>query len=228
VFLDYVYNSIVGKFGFERSHAVALRHLALYFGVDALLKDITELILLDFRRTSFQKNYYNHAILFNDEKLLQGLRLQHSNIEALLAVAPGIYSALSERPEVFLKEDNGVLSSCRHIIEHTCDSPYDAFFTLKNAENFPNIPVTVAGLGQVNGIYNLFGESNGVGAYTNGICIIEKDEGSEVWVLMVGYCDGFADLYRNDSDTDYSPSTGWTAFNTKYSPAPIIISKKAE
>jgi hypothetical protein len=83
-------------------------------------------------------------------------------------------------------------------------------------------------LDQVNGIYNLFGESNGVGAYTNGICIIEKGEGSEVWVLMVGYCDGFADLYRNDSDTDYPPSTGWTAFNTKYSPAPIIISKKAE
>ena len=109
--MDYVYNSIVGKFEFERSNAVALRHLAMYFGVDALLKDITELILLDFRRTSFQKNYYNHAILFNDEKLLQGFRLQHSHSEALLAVAPGIYSALSERPEVFLKEDNGVLSS---------------------------------------------------------------------------------------------------------------------
>jgi hypothetical protein len=226
IFLDYVYNSIVGQFGFERSNAVALRHLALYFGVDALLKDITELILLDFRSAPLD-DYYNHATLFNDEKLLQGVRLQHSISEALLAVVPGFYGMISERPEVFLqKKDNSVLSSYGHIMKHICDT-HDAFFTLKNAEKFPDITVTGAGLDQVNGIYNLFGESCEVGAYTNGICTIwkEKHEGKISWNFDFL---GFILLYSNPSDTDYPPSTGWTVFKTKYSPAPIIISKKAE
>jgi hypothetical protein len=131
IFLDYVYNSIVGKFGFERSNAVALRHLAMYFRVDALLKDITELILLDSRRTSFPENYYNHATLFNDEKLLFGLLLQRCNIEALLAVAAGIYSMISKRPEIFLKKK---MSSYGHIMKHICDT-HDASFTLKNAKS---------------------------------------------------------------------------------------------
>jgi len=235
IFLDYVYNSIVGQFGFERSNAVALRHLALYFGVDALLKDITELILLDFRSAPLD-DYYNHATLFNDEKLLQGVRLQHSISEALLAVAPGIYSMITKRPEVFLKEDNSVLSSWRHIMKHICDSPDDAFFTLKNAEKFPDITVTGAGLHQVNGIYNLRGENCEVGAYTNGICTIGKIEfeGKKGWYFWVGYYNEESGsweiiyLYENPSDTDYPPSTGWTVLNTKYSPAPTLISKKAE
>jgi hypothetical protein len=55
VFLDYLYSWPLGKLGFRRSNAVALRHLALYFGVDILLKDISELILLHFRCSRFMK-----------------------------------------------------------------------------------------------------------------------------------------------------------------------------
>jgi hypothetical protein len=111
VFWDYVYNGTLGKLGVERSNAVALRHLAIYFGVDSLMKDITELILLDFRNESFQKEYNNHATFFNEKKLLLGLTLQHAISEILWCVVPGIYSMIYERPEVILKEDNSVLYS---------------------------------------------------------------------------------------------------------------------
>ncbi len=110
------------------------------------------------------------------------------------------------------------------------------FFTLKNAEKFPDITVTGAGLDQVNGIYNLHDENYEVGTYTNGISTIWKDEyeGKKGWFLWVGYYNEESGsweiiyLYENPSDTDYPPSTGWTVLNTKYSPAPTLISKKAE
>ncbi len=70
VFLDHVYNIPLGKLGFERSNAVAVRHLAMYFGVDALLKDISELILLDIRNKEFREAYSANAAIFKDEKLL--------------------------------------------------------------------------------------------------------------------------------------------------------------
>jgi hypothetical protein len=36
IFLDYLYNSEEGRLSFCRKHAVALRHLAIYFGVDSI------------------------------------------------------------------------------------------------------------------------------------------------------------------------------------------------
>jgi len=77
-FLDYVYNRDLGILGFERSNAVALRHLAMYFGVDTLFKDISELILLEFKKESLLDGYYNDAKLFNDEILLQAIRVHRS------------------------------------------------------------------------------------------------------------------------------------------------------
>jgi hypothetical protein len=73
VFLDYVYNIVSGRLGFEPSNAVALRHLAIYFGVDTLLKDISELILIDIRNEASRDDYYNTAKIFNDDKLLLGI-----------------------------------------------------------------------------------------------------------------------------------------------------------
>jgi hypothetical protein len=92
-------------------------------------------------------------------------------------------------------------------------------------------------LGQVNGIYNLFGfiyndgPTEKVGVYTNWVCTIEKR--GEYWCFYVSYCDIDAysleviSLYEAESDTDYPPSTGWIG-SKKYLPAPTIISKKAE
>jgi hypothetical protein len=235
MFLDYVYNGTLGKLGFERSNAVALRHLAMYFGVDTLFKEISELILLDFRNESFQKKYNNHATFFNDEKLLLGLTLQHTISKILFPVFPGIFSTIYERPEVILEEENSVLSSWRHVKDHICQDPYDPFFTLKNSEKFSDITVTGTGLGQVDGIYNLFGVSEEVGAYTNGVCTIVKLR--DFWRLSIPYfdrkdCDYLTEsisLYDADSDTDYPPSTGWySILQGQDLPALTIISKKAE
>jgi len=229
VFLDYIYNCAKEKLGIQRSNAVALRHLAMYFGVDKLMKEISELILLDFRGAIFRKDYDNDATLFDDEKLLQGIRLQRAISESLLVVAPGICRALSENSEVWLKEEgNSVLSSWRHVMRHISDSSYNAFFRFRNAEKFPNICVTGAGLDQLNGTYNLYGDSDGVVAYTNGVCFIEKKK--DIWFFSVGFVDRNRDrreyfnLYKVASDTDYPPSTGWNACNYKYLPAPEIVS----
>jgi hypothetical protein len=165
---------------------VALRHLAMYFGVDTLLKDISELILLEFKRESLRDGYYNDAKLFNDEKLLQGIRLHRSISNSLLAVISVIFGKLSEKPDINFKVDNDVLSSWRHVMSYIMDSFQDVYFTLKNSDKFPAIRVTGAGLNQLNGIYNLFGVRDGVGKYTNGICFLEVDKERKVWFLYVG------------------------------------------
>ncbi len=162
---------------------MALRHLAIYFGVDKLLKDITELILIDIRNEAFRDDYYNTAKIFNDDKLLLGIGLQRSMSGVLRAVAPGIFRTLKEQPEVHLKEENSLLSSWRQVKMHASFYHGQPFFMLQNSEKFPNICVQGAGLEVVNGIYKLFGRINTTAAYTNGICDIKKIENS--WHLRV-------------------------------------------
>lgn len=232
VFLDYIYNCTKGKLGFERSNAVTLRHLAMYFGVDTLLKDVSELILFDFRNEPNRDHYYNDAKIFNDKKLLKGIKLHRSICKALLAVVSGVYSTLSEQPEVILKEDNSVLSSWRNVMTYMCDVSPDAFFTIKNADKYPNIRVTGAGLLQLNGIYKLFSCRDGVGSYTNGFCFLEREEKTKTWFFYVGYYDResrsfkIVSFYYVESDIDYPPSSGWEVYNNKYLPAPTLISLK--
>jgi hypothetical protein len=229
VFLDYVYNVVLGRLGFEPSNAVALRHLAIYFGVDKLLKDITELILIDIRNEAFRDDYYNTAKIFNDDKLLLGIGLQRSMSGVLRAVAPGIFRTLKEQPEVHLKEENSLLSSWRQVKMHASYYHGQPFFMLQNSEKFPNICVQGAGLEVVNGIYKLFGRINTTAAYTNGICDIKKIDYS--WHLRVSYqkakgrrdWEGFS-LYKAESDTDNPPSTGWKVCDSNYAPAPTIVS----
>jgi hypothetical protein len=103
--------------------------------------------------------------LFKDEKLLQGIRVQSSIRKTLLAVAPGIFSTISNNTLELLKVENSVLSSWRHIVTNLCDYPFNAFFTFKNAEKYSDITVIGAGLDQVNGIYKLYGRRNGAGLY---------------------------------------------------------------
>jgi len=224
---------MIGKLGFERSNAVALRHLALYFGVDTLLQDITELILLEFRSKSYRDTYYHHATLFNDEKLLQGISLHRAINKAVCAVVSGIYDTLSKRPDEFLKgDDNALSSSWRHAMAYICEYgdlyASDAYFRLKNAENFPDVHVTGAGLIRLNGIYKLYRCSDGVGSYTNGFCFLDR-VGTE-WVFYIGYYDGESSVFKTflyylRSDDDYPPSTGWKARSPSYLPAPIISLK---
>jgi len=141
VFLDYVYNIILGRLGFEPSNAVALRHLAIYFGVDKLLKEITELILIDIQNQAYRDYYYYTAKFFNDDKLLLGIGLQRSMSGVLRAVAPVSFSILRERPEVHLKEENCHLSSWRQVKMHASYYHGQPFFVLQNSEKFPNISV---------------------------------------------------------------------------------------
>jgi hypothetical protein len=234
IFLDYLYSDMIGKLGFERSNAVALRHLAMYFGVDTLLQDITELILLEFRSESYRDTYYHHASLFNDEKLLQGISLHRTINKAFCAVVPGIYDTLSNRPYEFLKGDHNALSSSwRHAMTYFCVygdlyAP-DAYFTLKNAENFPDVHVTGACLTQLNGIYKLYRCGDGVGSYTNGFCFLERGENQ--WFFYIGYYDGESRVFKNFnlyyliSDDDYPPSTGWKSYSPNHIPAPTISLK---
>jgi hypothetical protein len=229
VFLDYVYNIILGRLGFEPSNAVALRHLAIYFGVDKLLKEITELILIDIQNQAYRDYYYYTAKFFNDDKLLLGIGLQRSMSGVLRAVAPVSFSILRERPEVHLKEENCHLSSWRQVKMHASYYHGQPFFVLQNSEKFLNICVQGAGLEVVNGIYKLFRLIYTTAAYTNGMCDIKKIKNS--WHLRVSYktakggknWEGFS-LYKAESDTDNPPSTGWTARKNKYAPAPTIVS----
>jgi hypothetical protein len=204
----------------------------MYFGVDTLFKEMSELIFLELRSETLRDGYYISAILFNDENLLQGIILHRSISEALLPMIPGTYSTLSEKPEVILKEENSVLSSWRHVMTYICDFLPDAFFTRKNADKHPNIHVTGAGLSQLNGIYNLYGVRDGVGSYTNGFCFLERQEELKLWFFSVGYVDrkskqwNSISFYHVKSDADHPPSTGWEASRNKYLPAPILASSK--
>jgi len=230
VFLDYVYNIILGRLGFEPSNAVALRHLAIYFGVDKLLKEITELILIDIQNQAYRDYYYYTAKFFNDDKLLLGIGLQRSMSGILRAVAPGIFRTLKERREGHLKEGSSLLSSWRQVKMHASYYHGQPFFVLQNAEKFPNICVQGAGLKVVNGIFKLFGSINTTAAYTNGICDIEKKKNfwhfqvsnnaksSSFWAVVPFF------LYKAESDTDYPPSTGWKVCDSNYAPAPTIVS----
>lgn len=229
VFLDFVYNCNIGRLGFNRSNAVALRHLALYFGVDTLKKDISEIILLDLPRS--RKSYYQKATFFKDDKLLNGIMLQQSITKSCIKVAPGVFDVLNKRPQEYLKEDNVVLFSWRHLFAHLNDCySYDAYFVLQNAEKFPNICVTGAGLGQVNGIYTLRCGVRG-GVYTNGHCLLKKRKDNNGWEFkLVYYCRCFKkwqnlSLYKTESDSaaDHPPSTGWTAWAHMYLPVPTTM-----
>lgn len=241
VFLDYLYNFAKGRLGFKRSNAVALRHLAIYFGVDTLLKDISELILLDFQSARFRTMYCDNATLFNDEKLLHGIKLQRSISKTLFAVATEIYSFLYQNAAALLEhdeeEENGVLSSWRLSMTKICETPFDTFFTFKNSEEYPDVCVIGAGLGALNGIYKLCGCRDGVGAYTNGICCITRDE--EKWEFVIHFHEDWLSLYecvfytpeeyhynyRRNHTYRHPPCVGWTVTKDieKYSPAPTII-----
>jgi len=234
-FLDFVYNRDIGRLRFTQSDAVALRHLAIYFGVDTLLNDITELILLDFRSEKFCDHYCKEANVFHDDKLLQALTLHRSIKETLSAVSPGIFDVLSLTPERFFKDDNNILSAWRHIMMHSTDSCYNVVFALRNVEKYPDIYVSGAGLTHANGIYTLVGHREGSAMYTNGVCKIVRDDDS--WILLFECWNGKEMMkkcfYFHDGDPRYPPSTDWLVdddnnqeLTEKISPAPTIISTK--
>lgn len=76
VFMDYLYSPEHGRLGFCRENAVALRHLAMYFGVDVLFKEITDIILADMKTKHAGKLFYEMSSLFNDTKLKEAIRMQ--------------------------------------------------------------------------------------------------------------------------------------------------------
>lgn len=186
---------------------------------------------------------YIHLIIasrFNDEKLLQGIRLQCIISDSLLQVALGIFYQVAEGPEEFLEDDSSILDSWRHTVKHICDMPSDVFFILRiDEEKFRNICVQGAGLDQVNGIYQLYGQINGAASYTNGICFIVKI--GNFWRIRFGYgkegesftvkrsCCHFllhyVDLYGVESDTvdpDDLPCAGWRGRKC-FLPPPTIL-----
>ncbi len=81
--------------------------------------------------------YYFHLIIasrFNDEKLLQGIRLQCIISDSLLQVALGIFFQVAEGPEEFLEDDSSILDSWRHTVKHICDMPSDMRYLLGVAQ----------------------------------------------------------------------------------------------
>jgi hypothetical protein len=205
--------------------------------VDALLKDITELILLDFRNEKFRKNCHREATNFHDEKLLEALRVYSSIDESLSAVLPGVFLLLEKNPENYFQEDNEILSAWSHIMTHVTYLYCNAFFAYKNSEKFPDIYVFGVGLEKVNGVYKLVGQYPGVSVYTNGICMMGKE--GKYWCIFIGFVSKDTErnelsFYSVESDDDYPPSAGWEfdiddvdfEIFKVLSPAPTIISMK--
>jgi len=238
IFLDYMYNPEQGRLGFRRNNAVALRHLAMYFGVDMLLKDVTDILLLVLAEDCASEKLHKEALVFHDEKLLEAIKIQNARKEYSLAIAPAIYLTISEEPEHYLDADNDHISAWKLILQNI-HRDFDAFFAARNARKFPNIYVCGAGLQQVNGVYKFVGlHYLGFPMYSNGICNIQWQQGE--WLLRFGYFNKEekwcgTDLYGCQSRAhncvvaighdSVPPTDGWIDLDEdgKFSPAPQFI-----
>mmetsp|Transcript_21677 Transcript_21677/g.31058 ORF Transcript_21677/g.31058 Transcript_21677/m.31058 type:complete len:574 (-) Transcript_21677:133-1854(-) len=211
VFLDFLYNPKLGRSAFSRENIVSLRHLAMFFGVDMLLKDTADLIVADIKRNDSREIYQEDASSFHDEKLLEAIIMQNTRQESLLSVAFALFGVLEENPMRYFQEENELLSAWKHILRNV-DLHHDAFFVANNAGKYPDICFCGAGLKQVNGVYKLSGTCDNVGDYTNGVCSLFRN--SHGWNISFGYFDMESewisvDLYTCESHSDYPPSEGW-------------------
>jgi len=211
VFLDFLYNPKLGRSAFSRENIVSLRHLAMFFGVDMLLKDTNDLIVADIKRNHSREIYQEDASSFHDEKLLEAIMTQDTRQESLLSVAHAIFGVLEENTMKYFQEENELLSAWKHILCNV-DLHHDAFFVANNAGKYPDICFCGAGLKQVNGVYKLSGTCDNVGDYTNGVCSLSRN--NHGWNISFGFFDMeiewiSVDLYTCESHSDYPPSEGW-------------------
>ena len=229
VFLDYLYSTQIGRASFSRENAVALRHLAMYFGVDVLLKDITSVILADLNRPESRVIFQEEAHVFNDEKLLEALKTFKVHQNILLPLAETTYDSLAEDVDRYLTEDYDAVIKSWLYISRYMDSDHDAFFAARNAENFPDIFVGGAGVEKVNGHYKLVGTRNDVGYYSNGVCMIFREAPHEnqplhTWSFDFNYGKSGTTIYFCRSDSDQPPTTGWEEEDEDlYAPPPTCI-----
>mmetsp|Transcript_26620 Transcript_26620/g.38155 ORF Transcript_26620/g.38155 Transcript_26620/m.38155 type:complete len:392 (-) Transcript_26620:40-1215(-) len=237
VFLDYLYNSQIGRMSFSQENAVALRHLAMYFGVDVLLNDITGLIIADLNRRKSRVIFQEHANVFNDEKLMEALKTFKERQNILLPIAESTSKNLLENVEKYLTRDTyDILKNWLYISRYMDSDFQDAFFAAKNAEKFPVFFVSGAGLTKANGHYKLIGiysDDATTLSYSNGVCKVnrfsddpyDEDNSDYFWEF---YLDNYLqdmgiELYSNYSTSDQPPTTGWKARESPYDPAPTCI-----
>ena len=230
VFLDYLYSPEQGKMMFQRENAVALRHLAIYFGVDVLLEEITHIILEDMKIKSSREIYHNSACLFLDDVLLESLKLMDTRQEAFMVLAEAIHTTLIEDPEIYLSNDNAVILAWQQIMSNI-DMGCDVFFATKNTERYPDLHATAVrvkqnqhdpyycnpedssadGLKHVLGTYKLVGAFDGVGLFTNGVCFLHRLD--QIWYISIGNNKEWTEkkIYQCISNSDYPPPHSWEA-----------------
>ena len=229
VFLDYIYRPEQGMTGFTRENAVALRHLALYFGVDVLFEEITNIILADMKNKKSREKYQSNSSALFDLKLLEAIKVMDLQQESLKAVVPALFQTLIGNPAKYLQNDNELVLAWKHVMS-LVDSHQNKFYVEKNKKRFPDLSVANAGLRHVNGEYKLAGCWNNAGYYTNGVCLLSRLKNG-AWSLTICYHYYGADqeigrksqtLYSSSSTSDRPPSRGW---RPKYTEKKSEISK---
>lgn len=223
VFLDCIYNHEHGRMSYCREDAVALRHLAMYFGVDILLEDITDIIMKDFKRKESREIFQNDAIVFCDDMLLIAIKIQDVRQETFELFREAIVDTLESNPTKYLQDDNDTKSAWKHVMTNAFLLPQSHFHLLKYTDKIPDLLVTDSGLNQVNGLYKLvyfydsetactdneiwefFFDGSETVLYTNGVCWLYRSD-KEDWGIM---CAGNT-LYTSILNSHQPPSTGWS------------------
>jgi len=223
VFLDYIYRPEQGRKDFIRENAVALRHLAMYFGVDVLFEEITNIILADMKHKKSREKYRSNSSALIDLKLLEAIKVMDLQQETLQVVAPALYRHLKDDPAKYLQDDNETVLAWKHVMS-SVDLHQNKFYVEKNTKRFPDLTVTSAGLRHVNGEYKLLGRCRNAGYYTNGVCMLMKHSDG-VWYFSISYKNYHADqksrcefaLYSSTSflSEHQPPSFLWRAVYTK-------------
>jgi len=159
----------------------------MYFGVGMLLKDITDIIVTDIKRRDSRKIFFLEAKIFYDDKLLEAIKPQDMHQESLVALAPVVHKVMTDNAlTVPSTNDSDAISAWKHIMANL-DCDHDPFFAAKKADHFASVCATGAGYAHANGIYKLVASSDGVGEYSNGICILYRVDSQ--WLLGIGYLD---------------------------------------
>jgi len=185
VFLDYLYNPLIGRLGFRRENAVSLRHLSIYFGTDGLLDEITKLIFEDMKTESAGKLFLNACIDFNDFKLIEAIKVHKIHQKIASEKAPYIYKTI-RYSEYNISELSEPLSVWRDVMRHT-DLDFDIFSALQNSTNYPDVFVYGAGIKEANGAYKLVKCDEEFVQYYNGLCILQKNVQTRKWSISIKY-----------------------------------------
>ena len=116
VFLDYIYLPEQGRNLFFRENAVALRHLAMYFGVDVLFEEITNIILADMKNKKSREKYRSNSSALIDLKLLEAIKVMDLQQETLQVAAPALYQHFKGDPAKYLQDHNEPVLAWKHVM----------------------------------------------------------------------------------------------------------------